>query len=96
MGFAGRVTGVNGLLPGDGPCLEREGPPTLARDPRFGALSDDVCPQPDNPVKSIRLRDSIRHDRDGDIFSNRSGGVEKTRCIGTGCIAGRFCMFCWL
>ena len=38
---------------GDGPCLDRGGPPTLARDSRFSALSDAAGPQPASPAKSI-------------------------------------------
>ena len=51
-GVAAWVTGVNGLLPGIGPCLERGGPPTLARDSRLGALSDEAGPQPASPTSS--------------------------------------------
>ena len=89
-GLAAGVTGVNGLLPGDGPCLDRGGPPTLARDPRLGALSDEVCPQPVSPVRNIRLRSSARYNRDGRMSSDRSGDVELIRCVGTGGIAARF------
>ena len=75
-------TGVNELLPGDEPCLDRGCPPTLARDPRLGALSDEVCPQPTNPARSIRLRSSARYDSDGRMSSDRSGGAKTIRCTG--------------
>jgi hypothetical protein len=51
-GLAARVTGANGSLRGDGPCLDRGGPPTLARDSTLGALSDEAGPQPASPTSS--------------------------------------------
>jgi len=66
---------VNESLRGDGPCLERGGPSTLARDSRLGALSDEAGPQPASPARSIRLRSIVRHDRDRRIFSGLSGGA---------------------
>lgn len=83
-GLAAGATGATGLLSDDGPCLERGGPFTLARGPRFDALSGEVCPQPASPVRSIRLRRNARHDRDGRMFSDRSGGAQMIRCVDTG------------
>jgi hypothetical protein len=71
-GLAAWVTGIKGLLPGDGPCLETDGPLTLAFGPRFGALSDEAGPQPASPARSIRLRKSARHDRDGRMSLDHS------------------------
>lgn len=66
---------------GDGLCLERGGPPTLARDSRFGALSDEVCPQPTSPARSIRLKRSAWHDRDGRMHLDLSddAGMENRK-----------------
>ncbi len=64
-GLEARVAEVNGLLPGDGLCLETDGPPTLPLGPRLGELSDEAGPQPATAVRSIRLRSIPRHDRDG-------------------------------
>ena len=55
--------GVNELLLGNGSCLGRNGVPTFARDPMFCVLSDEVCPQPASPVRSIRLRSITRFSR---------------------------------
>jgi hypothetical protein len=78
-GLAAWVTGVNGLLPGDGLCLESGGLLTLARDSRLDALSDEAGPQPASPARSIRLRSSTRcglsrrwHGRNGCMASNLS------------------------
>ena len=54
----GFAVGVNGSLRGDGLCSDGGGPATLARGPRFDALSDEAGPQPDSPARSIRLRSS--------------------------------------
>ena len=89
-GAAAWVTGVNGLLPDDGPWLEGGSAPTLARDSRLGVLSGEAYPQPASAIRSIRLRNSAGHDRDGRMFSDRSGGAKTIRCAGTGCIASRF------
>jgi hypothetical protein len=51
----GLAAGVNGSLRGDGPCLDRDGPPTLAFGPRLGALSDEAGPQPASPTSSEQL-----------------------------------------
>lgn len=58
-GLAAGVTEVNRLLLGDGPCLERGGPPTPVRDSRFGALSDVAGPQLASPVKNSRLTNAM-------------------------------------
>lgn len=89
-GLAAWVTGANGLLAGAGLGLDRGGPPTLARDSKLGALSEEVCPQPTSPARSVRLRSSARRDRDGRMSSDRSGSAKTIRCAGTGCIAFRF------
>jgi len=65
IGLAAWVTGVNGLLPGDEPCLDRDGPSRLTRDSRLGTLSDEAGPQPASPARSIRLRSSARRGRRG-------------------------------
>ena len=69
-GLAAGVTGVYGLLPGDGPCVDRGCPPTLARDPRLSALSDEVCPQLASPARSSRLRRRVRLDCDKSMPSD--------------------------
>jgi len=78
----GLAAGVIGSLPGDAPCLDRGGPPTLARGSRFGAWSDEAGPQPDSPVRSIGPRSQARrghsrrtHGRDGRVSSALSGNV---------------------
>jgi hypothetical protein len=78
----GLAAGVNGSLRGDGPCLERGGPLTLARDSRLGALSDEAGPQPASPARNIRLRSSARrghnrrrHGRDGLMSLGLSDGA---------------------
>ena len=70
------------MLPGNGLCLETDGPPTLARDSRLGALSDEAGPQPASPARSIRLTSSPRrghsrhrHGRNGRMSSGLSGGA---------------------
>ena len=72
-GLAAWVTGVKGLLPGDGPCLGRGGPLTLECESRLGALSDEAGPQPASPARSIRFRSIARHDCDGDMPLDLSG-----------------------
>jgi hypothetical protein len=63
-GLAAGVIGVNGLLPGNGPCLEMEGSPMPARDSRFGALSDAAGPQLASPIRNSRLtKDMYGRDR---------------------------------
>jgi len=48
----GLAAGVNASLRGDRPCLERDGPLTLARDSRLGGLSEAAGPQPASPTSS--------------------------------------------
>ena len=76
-GLAAGVTGVNGLLPGDGPCVERGSPPMPARDSRFGALSDEGGPHPANPVRNTRLTKTMYgRDRHMRLESFRGSDVE--------------------
>lgn len=96
VGLANSVTGVDELLRGDGLCLERDGPSSLARGGRLGALSEEGGPQLASQARSIKLRRSARYDRDGRISSDRSGGAQRIRGVVTGGIAVRFNMFCWV
>jgi len=63
----GLAAGANPSLRRDEPCVDREGPPALARNSRLGALSEAAGPQPLSTTSSIRLRSIARHGRDGDI-----------------------------
>jgi len=63
------------LLLGDAFCFAAAGPFTLARGPRFGALSDEAGPQPASPARSTRLRSIARYERDRCISSDRSRGT---------------------
>ncbi|OAI45173.1 hypothetical protein AYO43_01840 [Nitrospira sp. SCGC AG-212-E16] len=58
-GLAAWVAGVDELLLGDALCLDTAGPLTLARDSRFGALSDEAGPQLTSPAKSTTLKSSL-------------------------------------
>ena len=87
MGFTVGETGVTELLPVDGLSLETGGAPTLARGPRLGGLSDEVCPHPANPIRSIRLKNSTGRNCDGRKSPYHSDSAEKMRGVGTGCIA---------
>jgi len=69
----GLDAGGDASLRGDGPCLDRDGPLTLARGPRFGALSDAAGPQLASPPRTIRLRDIARHSRDERMSPDLSG-----------------------
>jgi hypothetical protein len=100
----GLAAEVNGSLRGDGPCLDRSGPPTLALGPRFGALSDEAGPQPASPARSVRLRSSVRcehsrrrHGRDGCIASDLSGGAGDggSGTVRTRVLLLRRCVGCW-
>jgi hypothetical protein len=95
---------VTAPLRGDGPCLEKGGPPTLTRDSTLGGLSDVAGPQLASPAKSIKLRSSARRghsrhrqDRDGRMSSDLSGGAGDG---GSGTVRARVlllrrCAGCW-
>src|SRR5882762_8867255 len=48
----GLAAGVNPSLREDESCLDRDGPPMLARNSLLGALSDEAGPQPASPISN--------------------------------------------
>ena len=72
------LTGVYGLSPDDGLCLDLSGPLMPARDSRSGALSDEAGPQPVSPTKSVRVRTRVRYDQSRGAVCRDEG----TKCRG--------------
>jgi hypothetical protein len=79
--LAAWVTGVNGSLRGEGPGLERVDPPTLARDSRLGALSDETGPQPVSPTSN---------EQPAATSQQRRANSQALRSLGSSLLAIRF------
>ena len=80
-GLSAWMAGVDELLLDDHGFDDAAGPLALARDSRFGALSDEAGPQPASPARTTRLRSNLRRGSsrfgygcDGGMSSGLSGG----------------------
>jgi hypothetical protein len=77
----GLAAWVNASLRGDGPCVDRDGPSTLARDSRLGALSDEAGPQPASPTSSEQTTATSQQ---------RRANSQELRSLGCSLLAIRF------